>query len=75
LLHITPWERSALQSLANGTSPAELATWHKLSEGEIEQRLAALYSRLGASCCSDALTVALRRGLIPVAPGRGASPL
>ena len=75
MLHITPWERSALESLANGGSPAELATGLQLSESEIEQRLAALYSRLGASCCSDALTVASRRGLIPAAPARGASPL
>ena len=72
MLHITPWERSALESLANGTSPAELATALQLSESEIELQLAALYSRLGASCCSDALAAALRRGLIPAAPTRDA---
>jgi len=75
VLHITPWERSALESLAIGKSTAELALALQLSEPEIEQRLAALYARMGAACCTDAVTVALRRGLIPVAPGRDASPL
>jgi DNA-binding NarL/FixJ family response regulator len=75
VLHITPWECSALQSLAAGLSTAELAITLDLSENEIEQRLAALYSRMGAASHTDAISVASRRGLIPNAPGRDASPL
>ena len=75
MLHITPWECSALQSLAAGLSTAELAITLDLSENEIEQRLAALYSRMGAASHTDAISVASRRGLIPNAPGRDASPL
>ena len=75
MLHITPWECSALQSLAAGLSIGQLAITLGLSESEIEQRLAALYSRMGAASHSDAISVASRRGLIPNAPGRDASPL
>ena len=75
MLHITPWECSALQSLAAGLSTAELAITLGLSEGEIERRLAALYSRMGAASHSDAISDASRRGLIPGAPGLDASRL
>ena len=75
MLHITPWERSALQSLSTGVSAAELAAALDLSEHEVEQRLAALYSRMGAASCTDAIVVASRRGLIPTAPVRDGSPL
>jgi DNA-binding NarL/FixJ family response regulator len=72
VLHITPWERSALERLANGQSAAELACALQLPELEIEQRLAALFSRMGASCDAEAVSAALRRGLIPAVPGRDA---
>jgi len=75
VLHITPWECSALQSLAAGLSTAQLAISLGLSESDIEQRLAALYSRMGAASHSDAISVASRRGLIPNAPGRDVSRL
>ena len=75
MLHITPWECSALQSLAAGLSTAQLAITLGLSESEIEQRLAALYSRMGAASHIDAISVASRRGLIPDAPARDVSRL
>jgi DNA-binding NarL/FixJ family response regulator len=75
LLHITPWERSALQSLSEGKSPAELALLFGMPEGEIERQLSALFSRMGAASRTDAVAVACRRGLIPAAPTPGASPL
>ena len=75
MLHITPWECSALQSLAAGVSTAQLAIALGLSEKEIERRLAALYSRMGAASHTDAVSVASRRGLIPNAPGRDVSRL
>ena len=37
LLHITPWERSALQSLPTGMTTAQLAIVLGISEGDIEQ--------------------------------------
>jgi DNA-binding NarL/FixJ family response regulator len=75
VLHITPWECSALQALAAGLSTAQLAISLGLSESDIEQRLAALYSRMGAASHTDAISVASRRGLIPNAPSRDGSRL
>jgi DNA-binding NarL/FixJ family response regulator len=72
VLQITPWERSALQSLAAGSSTAELATNLGLPECELQQRLTALFHRMGASSRNDAVTAAWRRGLIPAAPAHGA---
>ena len=76
LLHITPWERSALQSLSEGKSPAELAFSFGMPECELQRQLAALFLRLGAATPTDAVAVACRRGIITrVAPTLGASPL
>jgi NarL family two-component system response regulator YdfI len=72
LLHITPWERSALQSLSTGMTTAQLAIVLGISEGDIEQRLTSLFSKMGAASPTDAVAAALRRGLIPVAPGHDA---
>ena len=68
MLHITPWERAVLQSLSEGKSPAQLALTLGMPEREIEQHLAALFSRLGAASMTDAVAAAGRRGLIPVGP-------
>ena len=73
LLHITPWERSALQSLSEGKSPAELALTLGMQEREVQQQLSALFSRMGAASLTDAVAVACRRGIIPAAPTPGAS--
>ena len=72
LLRITPWERSALESLAAGLSTAELAANAGLPECELQQRLTALFERMGASSRHDAVISAWRRGLIPAAPALGA---
>ncbi len=72
LLHITPWERSALQSLSTGMTTAQLAIVLGIAEGDIEQRLTSLFSNMGAASPTDAVAAALRRGLIPVAPGHDA---
>ena len=68
MLHITPWERAALVSLARGQSTAQLANADGISETEIERQLTALFAKMGATCKADAITAALRRGLIPVGP-------
>lgn len=75
MLHITPWERSILQSLAEGKSTAELALALGLAEHEIERHLSALFSRMGAASLPDAVADAFRRGIIPGAPDPAASPL
>jgi DNA-binding NarL/FixJ family response regulator len=75
LLHITPWERSVLQSLSEGKSAAELARALNMPESDIRQHLTALFSRMGAASATDAVALACRRGLIPAAPAPGASPL
>jgi DNA-binding NarL/FixJ family response regulator len=75
LLHITPWERSVLQSLSEGKSAAELARTLDMPEPEVRQQLTALFSRMGAASVTDAVAVACRRGIIPAAPVPGASRL
>ena len=72
MLQITPWEQSALQLLATGASTAEVAINLGLPECELENRLAALFHRMGAATRIDAVSAAWRRGLIPVAPAHGA---
>jgi two-component system, NarL family, response regulator YdfI len=65
VLHITPWERSALQSLSTGMTTPQLAIVLGISENDIEQRLTALFARMGAASPTDAVAAAFRRGLIP----------
>ena len=72
LLHITPWERSALQSLATGMTTAQLATVLGVSEPDVEHRLTSLFTKMGAASPTDAVAAALRRGLIPAVPGHDA---
>jgi DNA-binding NarL/FixJ family response regulator len=64
VLRITPWERSALQMLADGNAPTEVATRLSLSQLEIERQLAALFAKMGAANCSEAIADAERRGLL-----------
>jgi DNA-binding NarL/FixJ family response regulator len=64
-----------LQILSEGKPLAELALATGIPEGEIQQQLSTLCSRMGAASAHEAVTVACRRGLIPAAPTLGASPL
>jgi DNA-binding NarL/FixJ family response regulator len=63
-LRITPAERDALELLANGKAPHDIARLLDATEGDLETRLTALFSRLGVTSRADAVTVALRRGLL-----------
>jgi NarL family two-component system response regulator YdfI len=72
LLHITPWERSALQSLATGMTTAQLAMVLGVSEPDVEHRLTSLFTKMGAASPTDAVAAALRRGLIPAVPDHDA---
>jgi DNA-binding NarL/FixJ family response regulator len=75
LLHITPWERAALQCLSEGKSPAQLALLFGMPVAELERQLSALFSRMGAASPTDAVAAACKRGLIPAAPTPAASRL
>ena len=65
MLQITPWERSALEMLATGTTTIGMACRLGVSEPEIELRLSSLFARMGASNPTEAVIVASRRGLLP----------
>jgi DNA-binding CsgD family transcriptional regulator len=67
MLQITPLERAALQLLADGRAPREIAERLRLSESTVDARLALLYARMGVAGPSDAIATAHRRGLIVVA--------
>ena len=66
MLHITPWERSALQLLATVSNRREIARRLDLTEQEIQRRLDTLFARMGATTPADAVAAAFRRGLLPV---------
>jgi DNA-binding NarL/FixJ family response regulator len=67
MLRITPWERDALQLLAERKAPTEIASRLGLSDAEIGPHPTALFERMGAASRSEAVASAQRRGLI-VAP-------
>lgn len=64
MLVITPAERRALQMLADGTAMPAVADQLGTSERETEVRLGTLFARMGAASRADAVSVALRRGLL-----------
>jgi DNA-binding NarL/FixJ family response regulator len=64
MLHITPWERSALELLASGITMSQMGGRLGMSEREIEHRLAALFAKMGAESTSEAVAAAARRGLL-----------
>jgi DNA-binding NarL/FixJ family response regulator len=64
VLHITPGERDALQMLADGVPPRAIAERLGTTECDVGAWLNSLFSRMGAACATDALAVALRRGLL-----------
>jgi len=64
LLHITPAERAALQLLADGRSSREIAERLRVSESRIEAHLRGLFAKMGASTRTEAVTAAVRRGLL-----------
>lgn len=64
MLQITPWERAALQLLANGKATDELAGRLGFSECELEAYLTTLFARMGAASRTEAIADAFRRGLL-----------
>jgi DNA-binding NarL/FixJ family response regulator len=64
VLHITPWERAALEQLADGTPTGVLAERFGTSEVDLEARLSTLFARMGVLGPTEAVAAALRRGLV-----------
>lgn len=64
MLQITPWERAALQLLANGKATHDIAGCLGVSECEVDAHLTALFGRIGAASRSEAMAAAFRRGLL-----------
>jgi len=67
LLQITPNEQAALQSLANGDEPEDVARRLGLSERQVETQLSTLFRRMGVRTSREAVNAAARRGLVKLA--------
>src|SRR5262245_28464048 len=63
-LQITPWERRALQLLANGYTTTDIAMSLGIDAVEIDPLLTRLFMAMGATTCAEAIAVADRRGLL-----------
>ena len=70
MLHITPWERAALQLLADGTRMNALAHRLGTTECDVEERLTTLFARMGVVERGQAVAAAFRRGLLSATPRR-----
>lgn len=66
MLRITPLERRALQMLATGHTPGDVAAGLGISSIETETLLADLFTAMGASTRVQAVAAAHRRGLLEV---------
>ena len=64
MLQITPWERQALQLLAQGSGSSEIGICLGVPASEVEVHLTALFARMGAASPADAIADAARRGLL-----------
>jgi DNA-binding NarL/FixJ family response regulator len=63
VLCITPWERNALQLLANGHTRNELSRHLGASASEIDSLLEELFAAMGVATQAEAIAAALKRGL------------
>ena len=66
-LQITPWERQALQMLANGQTAADVADRLGMSAPDTTTLLAELFGAMGAATQAEAIAAADRRGLLACA--------
>ena len=64
VLQITPWERHALQLLANGRTPTEAAVDLGITAVALETLLARVFAAMGAANQTEAIAAAHRRGLL-----------
>jgi DNA-binding NarL/FixJ family response regulator len=73
VLVITPHERTVLQLIASGHETFEIASRLGTSEQEIEASLTSLCAVMGAGSRTEAVALALRRGLVAPEDERSAS--
>lgn len=59
-LQITPWERDALELLANGTATDEIARCLGMTVPDVDARLAALFEKMGELEARPDATVRLK---------------
>lgn len=64
MLQITPWERIALQLLADGETTNDIAARFDMSDVEVEVHLSTLFARMGVTNRIEASRAAFRRGLL-----------
>jgi len=64
VLHITPWERNALELLAEGKGEREIAMHFRVAESDITFQLSRLFATLGAASRTEAIAIGMRRGLL-----------
>jgi two-component system NarL family response regulator len=63
-VELTPREMGVLRELATGKSNKEIAAALGIVEGTVKLHVTRLYEKLGVSSRTEALAVAMRRGLI-----------
>jgi two-component system, NarL family, response regulator YdfI len=61
---LTTRERDVLQMLSQGLGNKEIAARLKLSEHTVKFHIASIFGKLGASTRTEAVSIALRRGLV-----------
>ena len=64
MLRITPFERQALQLLAQGVPALDVVSYLGRDAADVPLDLAELFARLGANNRADAVATAFRRGLL-----------
>ncbi|HJZ78249.1 MAG TPA: helix-turn-helix transcriptional regulator [Vicinamibacterales bacterium] len=64
MLHITPWERQALQLLAQGKPIDDIGASLGISASDVGFRIKALFAKMGVTNRADAIADAFRRGLL-----------
>lgn len=63
-VQLTPRELAVLRELADGRANKEIASSLGISEGTVKVHLAHLFDKLGVSSRTEAIGVAVRRGLV-----------
>jgi DNA-binding NarL/FixJ family response regulator len=61
---LTPREKEVLQMLALGRSNKQIAAGLKISEHTVKFHVASIFGKLGASTRTEAVSLAMRRGLL-----------
>ena len=63
-MQITPWERRALELIAEGKRTADIGVCLGIPAFEAGRRVTALFARMGVETRAEAVADALRRGLV-----------